>query len=79
MEPGSGEGFFGRLVEQQAGVDYAQYLIPEVLVMTTALAAGGPGVALAEDLQGGVVDRSRSLPMTRHALLDQQVGARRWC
>ena len=60
---------FGRLVEQQAGVDYAQYLIPGVLVMTTALAAGGTGVALAEDVQAGVVDRFRSLPMARHALL----------
>jgi ABC transporter DrrB family efflux protein len=60
---------FGRLVEQQTGVDYAQYLIPGVLVMTIALAAGGTGVALAEDLQAGVVDRFRSLPMARHALL----------
>jgi ABC transporter DrrB family efflux protein len=60
---------FGRLVEQQAGVDYGQYLIPGVLVMTTALAAGATGVALAEDLQAGVVDRFRSLPMARHALL----------
>jgi ABC transporter DrrB family efflux protein len=60
---------FGRLVERQTGVDYAQYLIPGVLVMTIALAAGGTGVALAEDLQTGVVDRFRSLPMARHALL----------
>jgi ABC-2 type transport system ATP-binding protein len=60
---------FGRMVERQTGVDYAQYLIPGVLVMTITLAAGGTGVALAEDLQAGVVDRFRSLPMARHALL----------
>ena len=60
---------FGGLVERQTGVDYAQYLIPGVLVMSVALAAGGTGVALAEDLQAGVVDRFRSLPMARHALL----------
>lgn len=60
---------FGRLVERQTGVDYAQYLIPGVLVMSITLAAGGTGVAVAEDVQAGVVDRFRSLPMPRHALL----------
>jgi ABC-2 type transport system ATP-binding protein len=60
---------FGGLVEGETGLDYSQYLLPGVLVMTAALAAGSTGVALAEDVQAGVVDRLRSLPMARHALL----------
>ena len=60
---------FGRMVEQQTGIHYPQYLLPGVLVMCVALAAGATGVALAEDLQSGAVDRFRSLPMARHALL----------
>ncbi len=60
---------FGTLVEQYTGVDYIQYLLPGVLVMTTVLNAGSTGVALAVDLQAGIVDRFRSLPMARHALL----------
>jgi ABC transporter DrrB family efflux protein len=60
---------FGTLVEQHTGVDYIQYLLPGVLVMTTVLSAGSTGVALAVDLQAGIIDRFRSLPMARHALL----------
>jgi ABC-2 type transport system ATP-binding protein len=60
---------FGELVEQQSGDDYLQFLLSGVLVMSTVLSAGSTGVALAEDLQTGVVDRFRSLPMARHALL----------
>jgi ABC transporter DrrB family efflux protein len=56
-------------VETQIDVDYIQYLLPGVLVMTTVLSAGSTGVALALDLQAGIIDRFRSLPMARHALL----------
>ena len=66
---------FGRMVEDQAGVDYAQYLLPGVLVMCVALSAGTTGVAMADDLQSGAIDRFRSLPMARHALLVGRTAA----
>jgi ABC-2 type transport system ATP-binding protein len=66
---------FGTLVEDQVGGDYIQYLLPGVLVMTVALAAGSTGVAFAEDLQAGIVDRFRSLPMARHAVVVGRTSA----
>jgi ABC transporter DrrB family efflux protein len=50
------------------GLDYADYLIPGILVQAT-LFGGTTAVALATDLSAGMVDRFRSLPMTRSAFL----------
>jgi ABC transporter DrrB family efflux protein len=60
---------FGGLVEATEGGSYIQYLIPGVLVMNVILAAGASGVGLAEDMHAGIIDRFRSLPMARSAVL----------
>ena len=60
---------FGDLVEQVLGDDYIQFLLPGVVVMQVALAAGATGVGLAADLQDGIIDRFRSLPMSQVAVL----------
>ncbi|HEX2849051.1 MAG TPA: ATP-binding cassette domain-containing protein [Acidimicrobiales bacterium] len=60
---------FGHLVENVVGEHYIQFLLPGVLVMQVALAAGATGVGLATDLRDGIVDRFRSLPMTQAAVL----------
>ena len=52
--------------------DYLQLALPGVLVQTIVFASAGTGVGLAEDLQTGIFDRFRSLPIARSAPL---VGA----
>ena len=51
------------------GVDYINYLIPGILVQTVLFGASQTTVGLAEDLSKGIVDRFRSLPMARSAVL----------
>lgn len=51
------------------GVSYEQYLIPGILVQTVLFGAMLTGVSLAEDLSKGMIDRFRSLPMARSAVL----------
>jgi ABC transporter DrrB family efflux protein len=51
------------------GLSYVDFLIPGIIVQTVAFGGITTGIGLAEDLQKGVVDRLRSLPMARFALL----------
>ena len=51
------------------GVDYVNYLIPGILVQTTIFGAVGTAIGLAEDLQRGLIERFRALPMARSAVL----------
>ena len=51
------------------GMAYAQYLIPGVMLQAVVFAASSTAVGLAEDLQKGIVDRFRSLPISRSAVL----------
>ncbi len=48
---------------------YADYLIPGLLVQLTLFGGAATAVGLAEDMQKGMVDRFRSLPMSRSAVL----------
>ena len=63
------DAVFGTLVERQLGTEYIQFLLPGVVVMNLALAAGTTGVGLATDLQQGIIDRFRTLPMTHTAII----------
>lgn len=62
---------FGGAVGNGLGsaTSYATYLIPGIAVQTALFSAGTTGFALADDLQKGFVDRLRSLPMARSAVL----------
>ena len=51
------------------GVSYVDYLMPGILVLAVAFGSPNTGVGLAEDLTTGMLDRFRSLPMARPALL----------
>jgi ABC transporter DrrB family efflux protein len=51
------------------GLSYVNFLIPGIIVQTVAFGGITTGIGLAEDLQKGVIDRLRSLPMARFALL----------
>jgi ABC-2 type transport system permease protein/oleandomycin transport system permease protein len=51
------------------GVAYVDYLMPGTVVLAVAFGSPNTGVGLAEDLTTGMLDRFRSLPMARPALL----------
>lgn len=55
---------------QVAGFDnYDQYLLPGIFSQSLVFGSSFTGIGLAEDLHKGLVDRLRSLPMARSAVL----------
>jgi len=60
---------FGGAVKVPAGVRYVDYLMPGVFVQTVVFGSVNTGVGLATDLQTGIIERFRSLPMARSAVL----------
>jgi ABC-2 type transport system permease protein/oleandomycin transport system permease protein len=56
-------------VKTPPGVDYVDYLMPGIFVQTTVFGAIGAAVGLATDLKSGLLERFRSLPMARSAVL----------
>jgi ABC-2 type transport system permease protein/oleandomycin transport system permease protein len=51
------------------GLSYVDFLMPGIFVQTTIFGSTQTGIGLAEDLQGGMIERFRSLPMARSAVL----------
>jgi ABC-2 type transport system permease protein len=51
------------------GVDYREYLMAGIFTQTVAFGSGITAIGLADDLQKGIIDRFRSLPMARSAVL----------
>lgn len=51
------------------GFSYVNYLIPGILVQTVIFGSVGTAIGLAEDLQKGLIERFRALPMARLAVL----------
>jgi len=50
-------------------IPYVDFLMPGIFVQTAIFSALQTGVGLAEDLQKGLIDRFKSLPMARSAVL----------
>jgi ABC-2 type transport system permease protein len=59
---------FGSAIEVP-GVNYREFLMAGIFVQTVIFGATWTGASLAEDLQKGIIDRFRSLPMSRSAVL----------
>lgn len=55
------------------GVRYVDYLMPGIFAQTVAFGAMGTGIGLADDLQKGLIERFRSLPMARSAVLGGRI------
>lgn len=55
------------------GIRYEDYLLPGLLGQSLAFGVVGAGVATATDFSSGVVDRFRSLPVTRLSVITAQV------
>jgi ABC transporter DrrB family efflux protein len=51
------------------GIDYVDFLMPGIFVQTVVFGSTQTGIGLAEDLSGGLIERFRSLPMARSAVL----------
>ncbi|MFJ6555259.1 ABC transporter permease [Streptomyces luteogriseus] len=62
---------FGYLVGGGRGVsgEYRDYLIPGMLALTMAFGLEGTMLAVTQDLNKGVIDRFRSMPMANGAVL----------
>lgn len=60
---------FGGAIDVGGGVTYVNFLMAGIFVQTVAFGSVTTGIGLAEDLQRGLVDRFRSLPMARSAML----------
>src|SRR5581483_7774921 len=56
-------------------LSYVDYLLPGIIAMTAIFGALTTGLGLTEDLSAGVVDRFRSLPIARSALLIGRTAA----
>jgi ABC-2 type transport system permease protein/oleandomycin transport system permease protein len=56
-------------------VSYVNFLMPGIIVQTAVFGALVTGLGLTEDLATGVVDRLRSLPMARSAVLFGRTAA----
>lgn len=65
---------FGGAVRSLPGVPYVDYLIPGIFVQTTVFGAIGTAIGLASDLKSGLLERFRSLPMARSAVLAGRTG-----
>lgn len=57
------------------GVDYVDFLMAGIFVQTMAFACAPASVGLADDMQKGLIDRFRSLPMARSAVIAGRVIA----
>jgi ABC transporter DrrB family efflux protein len=54
---------------QTPGFDYVDYLMPGIIVQSIAFGGFVTALGLSEDVQKGLIDRFRSLPMSRAAVL----------
>lgn len=61
--------FGGAMQFATGGENYINYLLPGILIQTIIFAATNTTVGLAVDLSKGMIDRFRSLPMSRAAVL----------
>lgn len=59
---------FGGAIEVP-GFDYVNYMMPGIFAQTVVFGATATAVGLADDMQKGAIDRFRSLPTARSAVL----------
>jgi ABC-2 type transport system permease protein len=60
---------FGGAIPLPGGGSYREFLMPGIFAQTIVFAAATTSVGVADDLTKGIIDRFRSLPMARSAVL----------
>jgi ABC-2 type transport system permease protein/oleandomycin transport system permease protein len=66
---------FGGAIAVHTKGGYVNFLLPGILAQTAAFACFGTAISLAQELQKGVIDRFRSMPMARSAVLGGRLVA----
>ena len=66
---------FGGVITNLPGLDYTNFLMPGIFVQTAIFGSTNTGIGIAEDLTSGLLDRFRSLPMARSAVLTGRTAA----
>ncbi len=60
---------FGGAIQTPGYEDYADFLMPGIMAQTMAFGGFVTAIGLSDDLRKGLIDRFRSLPMARSAVL----------
>jgi ABC-2 type transport system permease protein len=60
---------FGGAIPLPGGGNYREYLMPGIFAQTIVFAAATTAIGMSEDVHKGLIDRFRSLPMARPAIL----------
>jgi ABC-2 type transport system permease protein len=60
---------FGGAIDPGEGISYREFLIGGIFAQTVVFGSTFTGAGLAEDMQKGIIDRFRTLPMSRSAVL----------
>jgi ABC-2 type transport system permease protein len=60
---------FGGAIPLPGGGSYREFLLPGIFAQTVAFAAATTAVGITDDINKGIMDRFRSLPMARSAVL----------
>jgi ABC-2 type transport system permease protein len=66
---------FGGAINVPGDISYAEFLLPGIFAQTVIFGSTITGSSLADDLQKGLIDRFRSLPMAHSAVLVGRTAA----
>ncbi len=56
------------------GAPYIDFLVPGIVLMTVAAGSGTTAITVCTDMTEGIIDRFRTMPITRGAVLTGHVG-----
>jgi len=65
---------FGGAIPLPGGGSYREFLLPGIFAQTIAFAAATTAIGMTDDVGKGIIDRFRSLPMARSAVLTGRVA-----
>ncbi|HUQ78667.1 MAG TPA: ABC transporter permease [Patescibacteria group bacterium] len=60
---------FGGAIPIPGGGDYTSFLMPGIFAQTIVFAAATTAIGMTDDVNKGIIDRFRSLPMSRSAVI----------
>ena len=66
---------FGGAIRPGGNLPYKDFLMPGIYAQTVVFGSVGTAIGLATDMQSGLLERFRSLPMARSAVLVGRTGA----
>lgn len=66
---------FGGAIPLPDGGDYKEFLMPGIFAQTIAFASATTAIGMTDDMGKGLIDRFRSLPMSRSAVLSGRTVA----